>query len=100
MIRYILVLLICMISLPSARAMLTPRNDLAARREKYPCPFVELIPALAQDPAYRITEQTEVMLDGRKCRYEEVPTIAKIIFMEIESEESKVILRIHFQDRK
>lgn len=100
MTRSVLVLLTCMTFLPSAMATMTPRNELAAGRERDHLPFGALIPALAQDRAYRITEQTEVMLNGRKCRYEEVPTSAKIILMEIDSEASKIILRIHFQDRK
>lgn len=100
MIRSVLVLLMSLTFLPSAMATISPRHEPAARRERVQLLFAKVIPVLAQDPPYRITEKTEVMLNGRECRYEEVPSSARIIFMEIDSEESKVILRIHFQDRK
>ena len=100
MIRSVLVLLMCLTFLPPAMATITPHHELAARRETDQLLVSKVIPALAQDPPYRITEKTEVMLNGRKCRYEEVPSSARIILMEIDSDESKVILRIHFQDRK
>jgi hypothetical protein len=51
-------------------------------------------------PEFRVTEQTEVKLDGRSCRYEEVPKDAVIIFIEAASEENRVILKIHFRSKR
>jgi hypothetical protein len=46
---------------------------------------------------FRITEKTEVLLDGRPCRYEQVPNGATIILLETVTNESKEISRIHFR---
>jgi len=53
--------------------------------------------AAAKDDAFRITEKTEVLLDGRPCRYDQVPDGALILLLEIVSNESKEIARIHFR---
>ena len=100
MIRCVLTLLTSIALLPSANAMVTPHKDFSPLREKDYHPFVKPVVARVQDRPYKITEQTEVLLDGRKCSYQEVPNTAKIIFMELDSEMSRGILRIHFQSRK
>jgi hypothetical protein len=82
------------------RAIMTPQPPFLSRPEQRYLLSEKRLPALSADIPYRITEQTEVLLDGRKCPYEKVPNSAKIIFMEIDSEASKVILRIHFQSQK
>jgi hypothetical protein len=51
----------------------------------------------AKDDDFRITEKTEVLLDGRPCRYEQVPDGAVIVLLETVSNESKEIARIHFR---
>jgi hypothetical protein len=93
MIRFVLASLTFLTFLPPATALATPSNRFSARLEKR-------LPAPSPDSAYRITDETETLLDGRKCPYEKVPNSAKIILMEIDSEASKVVLRIHFQSQK
>jgi hypothetical protein len=100
MVRFLLVLLISLTFLPPAIAIVTPRHELSSLFERNYRSSEKRLPVPSPDDAYRITEKTEVLLDGRKCPYEKVPYSAKIIFMEIDSEASKVILRIHFQSRK
>ncbi len=77
--------------------MIPPPKESAPLDPKSSVPYGKLFPVLASDNTYRITEQTEIRLDGRKCKYEEVPDTAEIRFMEIDSEAGKVVLRIHFQ---
>ena len=46
---------------------------------------------------YRLTEKTEVLLNGRPCRYEDVPDGATIILLETVSNEDREIVRLHFE---
>jgi hypothetical protein len=100
MIRFTLAFLTSLILVSPTRAIVTPQTQFLPRLEKSHLLSEKRLPALCADTAYRITEKTEVLLDGRNCPYEKVPNSAKIIFMEIDSEASKVILRIHFQSQK
>jgi hypothetical protein len=43
-----------------------------------------------------ITARTKVLLNGRPCRYEQVPDNAVITFAEVDSDQ-KTLLRIHFR---
>lgn len=52
----------------------------------------------AQKDEYQITDITEIKVDGRQCRYNEVPKGAEITLLEVSSD-NKSILRIHFQTR-
>lgn len=54
----------------------------------------------AKNDEYRITEKTEVLLDGRACRYEKIPHDATIILLETATNESKEITRIHFRSSR
>jgi len=99
-IRHFLTLLTWIILLPSANAMIAPHRDASPWRVKSYHAVVEPIPVLAQDRPYQITERTEVLLDGRKCKYREVPSSAEIIEMEIDSDVGRGILRVHFQSCK
>lgn len=54
----------------------------------------------AKNDEYRITEKTEVLLDGRPCRYEKIPNDAVIILLETVTNESKEITRIHFRSAR
>jgi hypothetical protein len=51
----------------------------------------------AKNDEFRITRQTEVLLDGRPCRYEQIPDGATIILLETVTNLSKEISRIHFR---
>ena len=97
---------LCLVS--PASATLTPRkepstdltNPLSAAWAK------SLLRGVAQSTSTRssgeefnVTEQTEVILNGRPCRYKDVPAGASILLMEL-APDRKTILRIHFRARK
>jgi hypothetical protein len=44
----------------------------------------------------RITEETEVLLNSRPCRYEQVPASAVITFAEVDSDRA-TLRKIHFR---
>lgn len=54
-------------------------------------------PTVSANDEYRVTESTEVLLDGRRCRYDEIPNNAIITLMETASNESKEVVRVHFR---
>ena len=57
-----------------------------------PLPKPKQSPAV---PVYDLTGATQVWLDGRRCRYAEVPEGATIIRMEVSLD--GVILKVHFR---
>jgi hypothetical protein len=46
-----------------------------------------------------VTNQTEVLLNGKPCRYEEVPGHASILRMEVAADK-KTVLKVHFRTGK
>src|SRR5262249_25724548 len=48
---------------------------------------------------YLVTERTEILLDGKACKYEQVPAHASITRMEVAADK-KTVLKIHFRSRK
>lgn len=50
-------------------------------------------------PEYRLTHNTQVLLDGKPCAFERIPASATIIRMDVEAD-SDVILRIQFRTAK
>jgi hypothetical protein len=43
-----------------------------------------------------VTERTEILLNGKPCRYEEIPGHASIVRMEVAADR-KTVLKIHFR---
>jgi hypothetical protein len=109
-----LLALLCLLS--PALATLSPREDrLGFRKDRYfkpiknsakeflmdsPSGLVKESSDQEQKAEFRMTEQTEIELDGRRCKYEEVPNDAVIILLEVESDENKAVLKIHFRSKK
>ncbi|HEY7309253.1 MAG TPA: hypothetical protein VH643_07860 [Gemmataceae bacterium] len=62
-----------------------------------PAKAIESLVRAPSDDEFRITATTEVLLNGRPCRYEDVPDRATILHLETATNESKEILTIHFQ---
>jgi hypothetical protein len=56
-------------------------------------------PARASRAQFQVTDQTEVLLDGKPCRYAEVPATAVIIKMEV-AEDKTTVLKVYFRSRK
>ncbi len=54
--------------------------------------------ATPQADEYEVTENTEITLDGRPCKYRDVPANASIIKMEVSRDH--VALKIHFRTRR
>jgi hypothetical protein len=100
MTRLLIALALPLWLVPAANAMLTPApRDTAASRQNL---FKEMakdtsVPEKEKDLV--ITERTEVKLDGRECKYEEVPDGADIVLLEVASDK-KAIIKIHFQTKK
>jgi hypothetical protein len=83
----------------TATAALSPRKDeprpagaLFLHRTEKPTPP-------GQVGQFRITRSTEILLNGRPCRYEDVPTHATVIRLEVEPD-GKTAIRVHFRTRK
>jgi hypothetical protein len=92
--------LICLVSV--APASLAPRpNRLRPSLEARPSPLPRL--ATARQPAagseYAVTEQTEVLLNCKPCRYEAIPGNATIERMEV-APDGKTVLRVYFRTGK
>lgn len=49
-----------------------------------------------QKEEFRITYETEIVLDGRPCKYRDVPSNAVILKMEVGTDK-KTVLKIHFR---
>jgi hypothetical protein len=50
-------------------------------------------------PEYVLTQETEILLDGKPCKYEDVPATASIVKMEVAADR-KTVLRVRFRSRK
>src|SRR5262245_10057653 len=99
-----LVALICLV--PAAPASLAPRPDrLRSGLDAVPSPAPRLSAQAREQAApgaaseYLVTEQTEVRLDGKLCRYEDVPGTATIERMEL-APDRKTVLRVFFRSGK
>lgn len=101
MTRWMLVLLVSVTLLPTATASLSPRQRPSVRTNlpAHVLASFHRTPAASNDE-FRLTEKTEVLLDGRPCRYKDVPDGATIILLETATNESKEILKIHFRTTK
>jgi hypothetical protein len=91
-----------------APASLAPRRDRNAlgsdaplRAPASPRAARSLAEALrpANPSEYVLTEQTEVLLDGRPCRFGDVPERATILKMEVAAD-GKTVVKILFRSQK
>ena len=113
MTRLMLTLAALMSSVSVVSATLTPRKETSPR-EKLPVLGNEVLRVrvakrTAQPPVqaagqetrseYVLTRQTEVLLNGKPCKYENVPADARIVRMEVAADK-KTVLKIHFRTGK
>jgi hypothetical protein len=96
MIRCVLVVLASLTFLSPAMANLA-RKDPPAIKKQLPLEILKPFCFSVSNDEFRVTAATEVLLDGRPCRYSEVPRGATIILLELASNESKEIVKVHFQ---
>lgn len=88
----------------SAPAMLAARKDgplfgkeaLHCQAAKAPARALALVAARAQASDYVVTEETEVLLNGKPCRYKDVPDNAIIQRLELATD-NRTALKIHFR---
>jgi len=88
-------------------ASLTPHKELPPigkefaqiQAPKLSAEALKLVVEQKASSEFVVTDQTEVLLDGKLCRYEEVPAHATIVRMEVASDKVTV-LKIHFRTRK
>jgi hypothetical protein len=107
MMRLILALTITLSLTASTRASLAPPRELrfghryASLQLSQPLPPGPHQPAADQEgsPEFLITARTEVLLDGKACRYELIPGHARIVRLELAAD-NKTVVKIHFRTRK
>jgi hypothetical protein len=63
---------------------------------KAPATALSVVAERSQGPNYVVTEETEVLLNGKPCRYKEVPANASILRMEL-GPDNKTVLKLHFR---
>lgn len=88
-------------------ASLTPRKERSPFSKEISqvltCSFLSEAPeqptGAEAKSEFILTHRTEVLLNGKRCKYEEVPDHARIVKMEV-AEDEKTVLRIHFRTGK
>lgn len=96
MIRCILVLVLSLLYFSPVHASLD-RRERPSKYKHIPLKVVSSWTSASANSDFHITAATEVRLDDRPCRFDQVPDNAIIILLEIASNESKEIVRIHFR---
>jgi hypothetical protein len=93
-----IILVILLGVIPSASASFTPRKDTLPFGEGLPQGQgrVQWASVFPQETEYRVTAETEVRLNGRRCKYEEVPADARIRHLEV-GPDGQTILRVEFR---
>jgi hypothetical protein len=109
MFRLTLVLAVWMSLVAVASASLTPRKEALPFGPAAPSTSASKLLAPAAQPAarheananadYILTDQTEVLLNDKPCKYAEVPAHARIVQMEVAAD-NKTVLKVHFRTGK
>lgn len=97
--RQALISLVLLGMVSAAMAAPAPRRDAEGLGPTPPSQARNAV-ARTQNSEFVINDQTEVRLDGRVCKYSEVPNHVDIVFIEVASNQSKTILKIHFRTKK
>ena len=98
MTRLTMVLAASLFSLSVAHASLTtPKERSIFDRPLPPAPKAE--PAPEQEGGLVISDDTEVKLDGKVCKYEDIPESAEVILLEV-GKDKKSVLKLHFRTKK
>ena len=97
MVRWMVVLLVSMLYISPVHASLNRKERPPANKPGSIKPLFSWSALVGKNDEYRITANTEVLLDGRPCRYDRVPDGARIILLETVTNKSKEISRIHFR---
>lgn len=73
-------------------------TDSLARLVQEPTPSANRTQPARKD-SFVITEQTEVQVDGKPCRYGEVPAGAAIVLLEVAAD-GRTVMKVHFRTTK
>jgi hypothetical protein len=104
MVRLLAVLLVGACLAGSARASFSPRDSLrgleergrlAVLRKLAPFPPQSLVTANRPEQ-FLVTEDTQVQVDGKPCRYQDVPEGAAIVRLALAAD-GRTVLRIEFR---
>jgi hypothetical protein len=76
-------------------------TEAAPRQKRTPANPPVPVKRIAAEPEeeYVITARTEIILDGKECKFDDVPDDAEIILMEVAANR-KTILKIHFESKE
>jgi hypothetical protein len=103
MTRLTLALAACITLASVASASLTPRKERPLLGPEVPRAQAPRLSAEAAGRGaaseFKVTEQTEILLDGKACRYQDVPGQAAILRMVV-APDGKTVLKIHFRVKK
>jgi hypothetical protein len=92
-------LLAVLCALTPASASLARKNDNTSFGSKVPPRLADRPGSSEQKDELAITDDTEIELDGRGCKYADVPKDAEIILLDL-SADKKTIKKIHFRSKK
>jgi hypothetical protein len=105
MTRTLLGILALLAFISPVEATLSPRNHPAHLTSRpLPVPVQAVLassraaPESAADGELLVTEETEIYLDGRRCRYAEVPDTAVIKQVELDADAKKALI-IRFRSK-
>lgn len=76
-----------------------PRLVSRAPAPQLAAPAPEHVGPDALPSEFVLTKRTEILLNGKPCRYEEIPDDARIVGMKV-AEDRKTVLSIHFRTGK
>jgi hypothetical protein len=92
---------------PHMESPLVPRKALPALAKGIP--LVQVVKPLTRIPhqtrgekpqaEFGVTSETEILLNGKPCSYDEIPSHASIVQMDVAADK-KTVLKIHFRTQK
>jgi hypothetical protein len=93
-------LVACLCFVTSATAITVPSRPRQSVLAGKPIPagLVKAVTGSEEDEGFTVTAQTEIQLDGKACKYADVPKDAQITLLEVSKD--RVILKIHFRSKK
>jgi len=94
MTRLTMALVACLCLVQAAPASLSPQRDRLPPHQ----PALEAAPAKKKEGEIVIDARTEIKVDGRECRYTDIPKGAEIILIDLGPD--KTVRKIHSRTKK
>jgi hypothetical protein len=89
---------LCFAASASATTVSPRPRDAWLAGKPVPSSLVKTFADSDADEGFTMTDQTEIRLDGKTCKYADVPKDAQITLLEVSKD--RVILKIHFRSKK